>query len=183
MTEPDRDTSALSDDAFTAHTLDRIDAAARETRDATLREALIVARHPRPPRWHLPAVALAAAAIAAVVTFALTRPATTDVAAFDGGLSTTRLAEHALSRDARGRLSEITTTLPDGSQEHLSFRSGRLVRVEQRRAGALDGPALDFDAFGRLVAIRWFAMGKDSGPWFTFTPSGALDASGSTAAP
>lgn len=172
------DTTRLDDGAFTEHVIGQLDAAARQAREATLREAL-TARPARSRRWVLPVVALAAAALGVLSTLAISSATQPErPMAFDGGARTERLVETELSRDAKGRLSELRTTLADGAEERLHFRSGRLVRSEQRKDGQLHGPALDFDASGRVVAIRWYAAGQARGPWVVFGADGAIESSG-----
>lgn len=137
-----------------------------ETAHATRRDTALSDAFPAPRRRRLPIllIALAAAILAAVVTWAATRPSSHEPGpmseqpfAFDGNATphAPHAAEPDVTRDAHGRLSVIGHEVdgrPDG--ERLLFRSGNLIRIEHWRAGKLHGVVIDLDADGRVIATE-----------------------------
>lgn len=182
------DTRDLDDAAFAERIAARIEEEGRLADEATLKEALQVARmgasgaRGRAVRtgWRMVLAAAAGALVATGVAVALSagsggeRPS-----AFDGGVGLAPGGERAseVRRDGEGRLVEVLTRGTAG-EERLLFRSGRLVRVEQLRGGKAHGMAVDFDGSGRVVAVRTWVDGVERGPWFEVAPSGVVERSG-----
>jgi hypothetical protein len=175
------DTKDLDDRAFAERIVARIQQEGGAADEAMLKEALLVGRAPvrarrsSKPMWGMLLAAAAGALIAWGVTFALTRDEVP--VAFDGGVGRVEAGASEVVRDERGRLLEVTTR-GAGGDERLVFRSGRLVRVEQRRDGKAHGVAVDFDGSGRVVAVKTWADGVERGPWFEVGPSGIVERSG-----
>jgi len=150
----DRTPDSERDVAFVARMRSRLAEAAQADRaelvDDTFAASRPVARA-RTPAWRHVATALAAAAVAAVVTWLALGGAAPRPTAFDGGGGTIAGAGPSVRLDAHGRLAESEI---DG--ERLIFRSGHLVRIERRVDGALHGDVVDLDGAGRVVRIeRW----------------------------
>lgn len=157
----DHTPDSADDLAFVKRMRERLAEQARDDRDATLddtfRDVRGVAR-PRSAPWRYAAIALAAAAVAVVVTWLALRPSAEGPAAFDGGSGPMPRADQAVRLDARGRLAESEI---DG--ERLIFRGGRLIRIEHRKDGVLDGEVVDLDGAGRVVRIETWSQGKLTG--------------------
>lgn len=181
----------LGDDgAFLASTLAALRADSAAEQDERLLDTLRAAPRPsaaprraRRPRLTTALVALAAALLAAVVTYAVTRPAappsTEEALALDGGSSGGTAGTAVLARDAEGRPTELVRRIGDRLDgERILFRAGRVIRIEHYRDGVLDGPTLDFDGLGRLVALRTYAAGVERGPYLEVGPDGQVRASG-----
>jgi hypothetical protein len=101
--------------------------------------------------------------------------------AFDGGLVDDGAPRSGAEvvRDARGRIAEIRKkNAGELDGERLLFRSGRLIRTEQWRAGRLDGVTVDYDAHGRVVATESWVGGEARGPWTRFDAEGKVEATG-----
>lgn len=184
--------SADDDDPFIAQTLALLRAESARTQDERLDATLRAA--PRPPaarriRARRPLLgytltALAAAIIAAVITYGLTRlaapvGATSDDAFALDGDAPTSVSLPAITLDPQGRPSEIARRVAGRLEgERVLFRAGQIMRIEHYREGQLDGPTLDFDGLGRLVALTTWSAGRERGSYLELAPDGTVRASG-----
>lgn len=183
--------------AFIASTLAAIRAESAAVQDARLDDALRAAPRPTAARRSLrrtsvqPALryaltALAAGILGAAIAFAATRPGEpekNDAFALDGGEgrggTDDRNKAPVIRTDAQGRPTEIARRLGDRLEgERVLFRAGLVIRIEHYRNGQLDGPQLDFDGLGRLVAMRTYAAGVERGPFVELAPDGSVRQSG-----
>lgn len=198
MSPLDRDSNTHGDHdddnaAFIAGTLAAIRAESAAAQEAHIEDTLRAAPRPgaAPPRTRRQALryaltALAAGILAAALTYAATRPGEPaprdDAFALDGGAGHggDRIgAPTVITTDAQGRPTEIARKSGDRLDgERVLFRAGNIIRIEHYRDGQLDGPQLDFDGLGRLVALHTYAAGVLRGPFLELAPDGSVRSSG-----
>ena len=181
------------DMAFIAGTLAAIRAESAAAQETRLEDTLRAAPRPaaarkalRRPALRYALTALAAGILGAAIAYAATRPGEPaprdDAFALDGGADhgdDGARAPTVITTDASGRPTEITRKVGDRLEgERVLFRAGQVIRIEHYRDGQLDGPQLDFDGLGRLVAMRTFAAGVERGPFLELAPDGSVRASG-----
>ena len=162
------------DEQFIATTLSRLDDAHAARRDRHVQVAL--ARRPLSRRTFVTSL-LAAAAVAVVATWGVLSATRGEVPLAFGEVVTPVSASDVL-RDGHGRIAAIGPDVvrTDGDAgatrpsvvpsdgEHLLFRSGRLIRIEHWKDGALDGVSVDLDARGFIVAMRQWRAGREIAP-------------------
>ena len=132
-----------------------------------------------PRAWGL---ALGAAAVAAVVAFAVARGTAPVGAGEEAPAAFVRpgaeevRGEARVRYDARGRLAEIAPVGGDG--EGVVLRAGRGISSEHVRGGVLEGAVVDFDARGGVVAVRTYVGGREVGPWVELDGRGKVTGTG-----
>lgn len=183
--------SPVDDESFITQTLAAIRAESSAAQDARFEDALRAL--PRPPgaprRARRPLLgyaltAIAAGFIGAAIAFAASRTSDAsprdDAFALDGGTGAARTASPiSITSDSQGRPTEIARRVGGRLEgERVLFRAGQVIRIEHYRDGLLDGPQLDFDGLGRLVAMRTYTNGVERGPFVELAPDGIVKASG-----